>query len=120
LLLPNHNRDLDGLISFVYCFRCEPENPLSYFSDNAILVPTNEVVAAINTKMIQEFASNEMSYYSANSIDDSTSNYSTMEALYPTEFLNSLSITGLPDHCKLPMRHTLQTSDHETQHITPL
>jgi ATP-dependent DNA helicase PIF1 len=25
-------------------------------------------------------------------------NYSTMEALYPTEFLNSLSITGLCDH----------------------
>jgi ATP-dependent DNA helicase PIF1 len=39
-----------------------------------------------------------MSYYSSDTIDDSTVNYLTMEALYPTEFLNALSITDLPDH----------------------
>jgi ATP-dependent DNA helicase PIF1 len=70
LLLPNRNRGLDGLISFVYCFGCQPENPSSYFSDHAILAPTNEVVAAINTKMIQQLAYEEMSYYSSYSIDD--------------------------------------------------
>jgi ATP-dependent DNA helicase PIF1 len=39
-----------------------------------------------------------MSYYSSNSIDDSTANHSTMEALYSTKFLNTLSVTGLPNH----------------------
>jgi ATP-dependent DNA helicase PIF1 len=39
-----------------------------------------------------------MSYYSSDSIDDSSANYSTLEALYPTEFLNTLSISGLPEH----------------------
>jgi ATP-dependent DNA helicase PIF1 len=39
-----------------------------------------------------------MSYYSLDCIDDSTANHSTMEALYPTEFLNTLSINGLSDH----------------------
>jgi ATP-dependent DNA helicase PIF1 len=98
LLLPNQNRNLDGLISFVFCLGCEPENPPSYFSDRAILAPTKDVVAAINNKMIQQLTSEKMSYYSSYSIDDSSANYSTMEALYPTEFLNALPITGLPDH----------------------
>jgi ATP-dependent DNA helicase PIF1 len=39
-----------------------------------------------------------MSYFSSDSIDDSSANHSTMEALYPTEFLNTLSVNGLPDH----------------------
>jgi ATP-dependent DNA helicase PIF1 len=77
---------------------CEPQNPSSYFSDRAILAPTNDVVIDINSKMIQQLASEEMPYYSLDCIDDSSTNYSTMEALYPTEFLNSLSITDLPDH----------------------
>jgi ATP-dependent DNA helicase PIF1 len=98
LLLPNQNRNLDGLISFVCYFGCEAENPSSYFSDRTILAPTNDVVSAINSKMIQQLTSEEMSYYSSDFIDDSPANYSTMEALYPTEFLNALSINGLPDH----------------------
>jgi ATP-dependent DNA helicase PIF1 len=98
LLLPQHIQNLDGLISFVYCLGCEPEDPSSYFSNRVILCPTNEVVAKINAKMIEQLTSQEMSYYSSDSIDDSTANHSTMKALYPTEFLNTLSVTGLPGH----------------------
>ncbi|EAZ40831.1 hypothetical protein OsJ_25307 [Oryza sativa Japonica Group] len=39
-----------------------------------------------------------MSYYSSDTIDDSCANHSTREALYPTEFLNTISLNGLPDH----------------------
>jgi ATP-dependent DNA helicase PIF1 len=98
LLRPQQNRNLEGLISFVYSHGCEPEHPSSYFSNCAILCPTNNVVSTIKSKMIAELKSAEMSYYSSYSIDYSTSNLSTMEALYPTEFLNTLSINGLPDH----------------------
>jgi ATP-dependent DNA helicase PIF1 len=62
------------------------------------MCPTNEIVAMINGKMIEQVTSQEMSYYCSDSIDDSTANHSTMEALYPTEFLNTLSVTRLPDH----------------------
>jgi ATP-dependent DNA helicase PIF1 len=61
-------------------------------------VSKNGNVAIINNKMIEVLKYAEMSYYSSDSIDDSTANHSTMEALYPTEFLNTLSINGLPDH----------------------
>ena len=39
-----------------------------------------------------------MSYYSSDSINDSCPNISTLEALYPTKFLNTIPIPGLPDH----------------------
>uniref|UniRef100_A0A0A9D642 DNA helicase Pif1-like 2B domain-containing protein n=1 Tax=Arundo donax TaxID=35708 RepID=A0A0A9D642_ARUDO len=39
-----------------------------------------------------------MSYYSCDTIDDTTSNYCTIESLYPTEFLNTIHVSGLPNH----------------------
>jgi ATP-dependent DNA helicase PIF1 len=98
LLLPQQQRDLDGLLSFVYNLGGELENPSSYFSNRSILSPTNDVATAINMKMIEKITTLKMSFYSLDSIDDSSINHSTMEALYPTEFLNTLSINGLPDH----------------------
>jgi ATP-dependent DNA helicase PIF1 len=98
MLLPQQHRTLDGLISFVYSHGCEPEHPSSYFSNCAIFCSTNDVVSTINSKMIEELRSTKMSYYSSDSIYDSTANHSTMETLYPTEFLHTLSINGLPNH----------------------
>jgi ATP-dependent DNA helicase PIF1 len=97
LLLPEQHRNLDGLIPFVYTSGCEPQTP-SYFSDCAILSTTNDMVATINNKMIDKLSSSQMSYYSSDSIDDSSANYSTLKALYPIEFLNTISISGLPEH----------------------
>ncbi|WVZ78307.1 hypothetical protein U9M48_026043 [Paspalum notatum var. saurae] len=98
LLLPLDCRNLDGLISFVYNSDSEPANITSYFCDRAILAPTNEVVSEINSTMTAQLAGTEISYYSSDSIDDATANHSTLEALYPTEFLNTISMPGLPDH----------------------
>lgn len=98
LLLPSYSRNLDSLISFVYDLGYEPNNITTYFCDRAILSPTNEVVSEINNKIIAQVTAAEMSYYSSDTIDDSCSNHSTLEALYPTEFLNTISLNGLPDH----------------------
>ncbi|TVU44908.1 hypothetical protein EJB05_04371 [Eragrostis curvula] len=99
LLLPPEQRNLDGLISFVY--RSEPHvtDTADYLCERAILAPTNEVAATINEQIIKQIATDEMSYYSCDSIDDSTPNYCNTESLYPTEFLNTIQMSGLPDHC---------------------
>lgn len=39
--------------------------------------------------MIAQLATEEMSYYSSDTINDDTGNRATLEALYPTEFLNT-------------------------------
>uniref|UniRef100_A0A8R7UV33 ATP-dependent DNA helicase n=1 Tax=Triticum urartu TaxID=4572 RepID=A0A8R7UV33_TRIUA len=98
LLLSAESRNIDGLISFVYDSGCESANNTSYLCDHAILAPTNDVVSKINTRMISQLPTSEMSYYSADSIGDSYPNHSSLEALYPIEFLNKLEIPGLPDH----------------------
>ncbi|XP_044361853.1 ATP-dependent DNA helicase PIF1-like [Triticum aestivum] len=98
LLLSSDCRNLDGLISFVYDLGSEPANISSYLCQRAILAPTNEVVSDINTRIIAQLKTTEMSYYSSDSIDDSTANHSTLEALYPIEFLNTIPMPGLPDH----------------------
>jgi hypothetical protein len=83
LLLPPEQRTLDNLINFVYGSPTEDSQLPTYLREQAILAPTNEVAAAINAKMISQIATQEMSYYSSDSIDDSTSNYCTLQALYP-------------------------------------
>lgn len=97
LLLPVELRNLEGLISFVYDASDMSQLP-DYFCERAILAPTNEVAASINTQMIDRLATEEMSYYSADSIDDNTNNRATLEGLYPVEFLNTMQVSGLPDH----------------------
>ncbi|KAG2544672.1 hypothetical protein PVAP13_9KG177801 [Panicum virgatum] len=98
LLLPPEQRNLTGLISFVYETTPRVTELAAYLCERAILAPTNEVAAMINKEIICKIATEEMSYYSSDSIDDPTSNYCTMESLYPQEFLNTIQMSGLPDH----------------------
>ena len=81
LLLPPDQRKLESLISFVYGTPPEPSQLADYLCERAILAPTNEVAATINAEIIGNIATNEMSYYSSDSIDDPTSKYCTLEAL---------------------------------------
>jgi len=39
-----------------------------------------------------------MLYYSSDSIDDSSANYCTVQDLYPTEFIYTIRMSGLPDY----------------------
>ncbi|WVZ64194.1 hypothetical protein U9M48_013756, partial [Paspalum notatum var. saurae] len=97
LLLPPESRNLAALISFVY----DASNDLgsaAYLCERAILAPTNEIAAAINSQMIANLTTEEMAYYSSDAINDSTNSRATLEALYPTEFLNTLQLGGLPEH----------------------
>jgi hypothetical protein len=101
LLLSPDSRNIDGLVSFVYDKGYETSDIISYLCDRAILLPTNDDVTKINDKMIAQLNTSEISYYSSDSIDDSCSNLSTLEALYPTEFLNTVKIPGHVLHLKI-------------------
>ncbi|CAN6372728.1 unnamed protein product [Urochloa humidicola] len=97
LLLPPESRNLTGLISFVYDTSTKVDQA-SYLCERAILAPTNEIANTINSQMISQLTTEEMSYYSADTIDDDTNNRATLDALYPTEFLNTIQMSGLPEH----------------------
>ena len=68
-------------------------NDDKWLSERAILAPLNDTVNRINASLIQQFPGNVITYRSVDSAlnDD--------EAVhFPTEFLNSIELSGLPPH----------------------
>ncbi|XP_076902514.1 uncharacterized protein LOC143557290 [Bidens hawaiensis] len=65
---------------------------LDYIASREILSTRNESVDEINDQMIDNFQGEEMVYYSFDEVEDDKNNF------YPTEFLNSLNVSGLPPH----------------------
>lgn len=98
LLLPPESRNVSSLVSFVYN-QSSISDMVAYLCEREILAPTNDIATEINSYMISQLATEEMSYCSSDIIDDSTTNRATIEALYPVEFLNTIRMSGLPDHC---------------------
>ncbi|CAD6210906.1 unnamed protein product [Miscanthus lutarioriparius] len=70
---------------------------LQQFAEWLLSIGT-ELAAGINSQIMSQIATEEMSYYSCDTIDDSSANYCTVQCLYPTEFLNTICMSGLPDH----------------------
>ncbi|XP_024989251.1 uncharacterized protein LOC112523811 [Cynara cardunculus var. scolymus] len=63
-----------------------------YIISRAILSTKNENVNEINDQLIDRFGDDEKVYYSFDEAEDDRNNF------YPMEFLNSLTVSGLPPH----------------------
>ena len=67
-----------------------------YFCDRAILAPTNAAADEINTAIMEDFSVGvEHTYYSSDSADTASA---AEAALWPMDFLHSLTPTGMPPH----------------------
>ncbi|CAN1242016.1 ATP-dependent DNA helicase PIF1 [Linum perenne] len=71
---------------------------LAYIRSRAIVTPTNKVVSAINDLILTQLPGEEKVYLSADTLTTSGPNQISLEIQYPTEFLNSLSFNGMPEH----------------------
>lgn len=69
-----------------------------YFTDRAILAPKIELVEEINNYMCSLLPGEPIDYLSCDSICKSSTESGLDESLYTTEFLNSISCSGLPQH----------------------
>ncbi|CAN6703406.1 unnamed protein product [Malus baccata var. baccata] len=67
-------------------------NDATYMVERAVVTPTNEDVDMLNEKIIPMFPGLEETMYSFDSVEDDERN------LYQPEFLNSISLGGLPPH----------------------
>jgi len=63
--------------------------------NKAILAPTNEDCLSINNQIIDQMPGSSKVYYS---IDSIVTDDVTVQNQYPIEFLNSLTVSGLPPH----------------------
>lgn len=69
-----------------------------YISERAILTPTNQTVSYINSKIVEMMPGEEFCYLSVDRADDFGGTDAELDIAFPTEYLNSLSIPGLPNH----------------------
>jgi len=91
---------LSALIDEMYGDLGRNYNNQNYFRDRVILTPKNSDVHAINHEVNRRLTSTEAQYLSVDSVEDEEQH---QRGLYPLEFLNTLTITGMPPH-KLALR----------------
>lgn len=86
--------NLEGLTNAVYPALSHLREKSSYWlCERAILTPTNDKAAEINSILLQKFEAVQIEYKSIDSViemDDAVQ--------YPVEFLNSLNLPGFPPH----------------------
>ncbi|XXG63826.1 hypothetical protein AAC387_Pa05g1926 [Persea americana] len=70
----------------------------SYLRDRAILTPLNDYVDKINAVVLSMIPMKGQTYLSADTMVEADSNESNQGILYTTEFLNTLNVSGLPNH----------------------
>ncbi|XP_050111764.1 ATP-dependent DNA helicase PIF1-like [Malus sylvestris] len=88
---------INQLIAKIFPDLEDHKNDAIYMVERAVVTPTNEDVDMLKEKIINMFPSLEETMYSFDSVEDDTRN------LYQPEFLNSISLGGLPPH-KLTMK----------------
>ena len=64
-----------------------------YFQSRIILAATNEIVNQVNDSMVERIPGDLHEFASIDTVGDIDST-----TMFPTEFLNSLSLSGLPEH----------------------
>jgi hypothetical protein len=84
-----HHGNLQDLLHFTQPFMREGV----FDPDNAILTPTNADAQRINDLALHILGGDTMTLYSRDYVKDDT-----QAAIYATEFLNSLNVSGLPPH----------------------
>ncbi|KAI3735759.1 hypothetical protein L6452_15271 [Arctium lappa] len=94
MTIPYTNKDesKDALIDAIFPSLQTNGAASDYIVSRAILTTKNEHVDEINDQLIERFCGEEKIYYSFDEVEDDRNN------LYPMEFLNSLTVSGLPPH----------------------
>ncbi|KAJ9557871.1 hypothetical protein OSB04_012485 [Centaurea solstitialis] len=88
----DERNSMDALIDAVFPSLQINEAASDYIVSRAILSTKNRNVDDINDELINRFCGEEKVYYSFDEAQDDTSNF------YPIEFLNSITVSGLPPH----------------------
>lgn len=70
----------------------------AYLKERAILTPRNDDADAINAYMFEQLKGKTITYKSADEVCKASTDQLYQQNLYPTEFLNSLNLQGMPPH----------------------
>ncbi|KAL3655100.1 hypothetical protein CASFOL_000886 [Castilleja foliolosa] len=89
---------LETLINFIYDQHTLDSPSAEILSTRAIVCPTNETADEINRVVLTLTPGEAKIYNSHDTIVPHSGCHSDLEALYPQEYLNQLSFSGIPSH----------------------
>ncbi|ETV75935.1 hypothetical protein H257_09895 [Aphanomyces astaci] len=93
------DQDLNAYIDQIYGDINNPANPPEYMSERAIWAPKNVGVDKYNAKVLRKMNSSVMfTCLSADSVEQEGEDVDDTAIEFPSEFLNSINISGLPPH----------------------
>ncbi|CAN1326885.1 ATP-dependent DNA helicase PIF1 [Linum perenne] len=97
LLAPSPTPIAD-IVARVYPNFTENYQSVAYIRTRAIVTPTNQVVSNINEYVLTQIPGDAKTYLSSDTMSTTGRNQQHLELEYPTEFLNSLTFNGMPEH----------------------
>ncbi|XP_074336776.1 uncharacterized protein LOC141673948 [Apium graveolens] len=95
---PELSNSIQNMIKWTYPDFLEKYRFSDYLSERAILTPTNQIVSHLNSLIVNTIPSPEIIYYSVDRAEDFGGPASELNFAFPPEYLNSISISGLPPH----------------------
>lgn len=98
LLLEKGEDPKETIVRSIYPNLLQNYQKREFLEERAIMCPRNETVDEINKYIMSQIQGEEVTYLSCDTVCRATTNNSDMEDMYPTEFLNSLSFPGIPNH----------------------
>ncbi|KAL2901227.1 ATP-dependent DNA helicase PIF1 [Bienertia sinuspersici] len=97
-LINDDGNGSQNLINFVYPNLPSMYTNWEYLKERGILAPTNDDVDGLNSKILSMLPGDVQSYYSCDTLGH-IGDGGFFEGMEPTELLNSLNMSGLPNHC---------------------
>lgn len=98
MLIEDSEDPFQDLLNFVYPNFIDKISTPTFFQERAVLAPTNDTVEFVNEYMLSQLPGEERVYYSSDTICTEHSTSECNAEIYSTEFLNSISCSGLPSH----------------------
>ncbi|XP_038721985.1 ATP-dependent DNA helicase PIF1-like [Tripterygium wilfordii] len=98
LLIKDSDNPLEAIVDSTYPFLLQKMGDSKYLQERTILAPTLEIVKTVNDFMLSLVPGEEITYFSSDSACKADVNVDSHEDLYTTEFLNSITSSGLPNH----------------------
>nr|XP_010911417.1 uncharacterized protein LOC105037453 [Elaeis guineensis] len=95
---PFGDNPIKSIVESMYPNILKNINDLNYFQERAILAPTLLNVDVVNEYMLSMIPGEERIYLSSDSVCRADANVDSMNDLYTTEYLNSIRMSGLPNH----------------------
>ncbi|XP_063945878.1 uncharacterized protein LOC108212277 [Daucus carota subsp. sativus] len=89
---------VENMIHSIYPDFADNSTNAKYLSERAILTPTNQTVGHLNSLIVDIIPGDAATYYSVDSAEDFGGTDDDLKSAFPVEYLNSLSVPGLPAH----------------------